>query len=72
MQALGKPFVKAAMANIAVTSTTDVWAHIIFYTQIVVAAPPEPNFNFHTHTHPFYFYSIYASKKLSVFGWKVV
>ena len=24
----------------------------------------------HTHTHPFYFYSIYASKKLSVIGWK--
>ena len=68
MQALRKPFVKAAMTYIAVTSTTDDWVLIIFYTQYVVAAPPEPNFNFHTHTHTFFFK--YASKKLFVFGWR--
>jgi hypothetical protein len=64
MQALGKPFVKAAMTYIAVTSTTDVWVHIIFYTQYAVAAPPEPNFNFHTHTPFLYSYSIFCFKEI--------
>jgi len=63
MQALGKPFVKAAMTYIAVTSTTDDWVHIIFYTQYVVAAPPEPNFNFHTHT-PFLFFFYLCFKEI--------
>jgi hypothetical protein len=58
MQALRKPFVKAAMTYIAVTSTTDDWVLIIFYTQYVVAAPPEPNFNFHTHTHTLFIFFI--------------
>ena len=40
---------------IAVICTTDVWDHIIFFSQYDVAAPPEPNIlYFHTHTHPYY------------------
>ena len=71
MQVLGDFRRKATMTYIAVTSTTDDWVHIIFYTQYAVAAPPKPNFNFHTHTPFLYSFSIFfASKKLSVFGWK--
>ena len=40
----------------AATCTSDVWDHIIFYTQYVVAALPKPNFlHFYTYIHPFYF-----------------
>ncbi len=65
MQALGKPFVKAAMTYIAVTSTTDDWVLIIFYTQYVVAAPPEPNFYIFTRAHtPFYLLFYFCLKEV--------
>ncbi len=45
---------------IAVTCTTDVWDHIIFFSQYDVAAPPEPNFYLsYTHTHTLFIFIFY-------------
>ena len=44
MHVLGDFWIKTTMTNIVAICTTDVWDHIIFYSQYVVTAPPKPNF----------------------------
>ena len=75
MQALGElSEKKQPWQNIVAICTTDIWDHILFDTQYVVATPPKPNFLYfqtsraHTHTHtniPLFFLLL---MKLSVFG----
>jgi len=68
MQALGKPFVKAAMTYIAVTSTTDDWVLIISIPNTQWPHRRSP-ISIFTHTHPFYIHFLFFCFKEIVRLW---